>query len=225
MRVLLVEDNRELAEWLRRAIGTDRYTIDWVGDGEQADFLLRSEAYDLVLLDLSLPGLDGHEVLRRLRARGNATPVLVLTAHDSLGSRVVQLDSGADDVVGKPFELEELEARMRALVRRSARVPSSQPGCAGLRLDGHTGEICSHGKPLPLTPRERAVLEMLILHAGSTVAKQALAYSLSTLDDPVTPDAVELYVHRLRKKIAESGATIVTLRGLGYVLKPVDGGA
>ena len=224
MRVLLVEDNKVLAEWLSRALGKDRYTIDWIGNGTDADFVLRSETYDIVILDLSLPGLDGHEVLRLLRARDDRTPVLVLTAHDTLGSRVSQLDSGADDVVGKPFELEELEARMRVLVRRSARLANPITHCGALALDSNTREISAHGAALQLTPRERAVLELLMLKAGTTVPKQALAQSLSTLEEAVSADAVELYVHRVRKKIAESGATIVTLRGLGYVLKPLAHG-
>lgn len=225
MRVLLVEDNNVLAEWLIRALGKDRYNVDRVGDGHAADLVLRSEIYDLVILDLSLPGLDGHEVLRRLRGRGDGTPVLVLTAHDSLGSRVSQLDCGADDVVGKPFELEELEARMRVLVRRSARMVNPVATCGGLTFDSNSREISAHGTVLQLTPRERAVLELLMLKAGTTVPKQVLAHSLSTLDEAVSPDAVELYVHRVRKKLAGVGATIVTLRGLGYVLKPLDHGA
>ncbi|MEX8493926.1 response regulator [Sphaerotilus sp.] len=224
MRVLLVEDNNVLAEWLIRALGKERYSIDRVGDGTAADLVLRSEIYDLVILDLSLPGLDGHEVLRRLRGRGDGTPVLVLTAHDSLGSRVRQLDSGADDVVGKPFELEELEARMRVLVRRSARMVNPVTTCGGLLFDSNSREISAHGVVLQMTPRERAVLELLMLKAGTTVPKQVLAHSLSTLDEAVSPDAVELYVHRVRKKIVGAGATIVTLRGLGYVLKPLDHG-
>ena len=225
MRVLLVEDNKVLAEWLTRALGKERYTIDWVGNGSDADVVLRTETFDLVILDLSLPGLDGHDVLRRLRARDDRTPVLVLTAHDTLGSRVNQLDSGADDVVGKPFELEELEARMRVLVRRSARLAFPVTTCGALGLDINTREITAHGVALSLTPRERAVLELLMLKAGTTVPKQTLAHSLSTLEEGVLADAVELYVHRVRKKITGSGATIVTLRGLGYVLKPLVHGA
>ncbi len=224
MRVLIVEDNRTLAEWLRRALGQDRYSIDVVGNGKEADAVLIVERYDIVILDLALPGLDGHEVLRRLRERGDATPVLVLTAHDTLGSRVSQLDSGADDVVGKPFQLEELEARMRVLVRRSARLARPTVRCGALSLDSNTREVTLHGQSLALTPRERAVLEVLMLHAGRTVSKQVLAQGLSTLDESVSADAVELYVHRLRKKTAGSGAVIVTLRGLGYLLRATDDG-
>lgn len=219
MRLLLVEDNRELADWLGRTLRKQHYTVDWVDNGSDADFVLRSETFDLVLLDLSLPKLDGQEVLRRLRARGNRTPVLVLTADNTTRSRVSELDHGADDYVAKPFEVEELEARIRVLLRRSSQVAQPLVDCGDLVYDSNSRQFTLAGQPLALTPRERAVLEMLAMKVGSTVSKPALAQSLFSLDEGQSVDAIEIYVHRLRKKLEGSDATIVTLRGLGYVLR------
>jgi two-component system response regulator TctD len=219
MRILLVEDNKTLAEWLGRTLRKDEYIVDWLDNGAAADALLRTETYDLVILDLALPKLDGTEVLRRLRARGHQTPVIVLTADNRLESRVTELDGGADDYVAKPFDVEELEARIRVLLRRSSKVASPIVACGDLALDTNSREFTLAGKPLPLTPRERAVLEVLALKMGSTVAKSALAQSLFSIDQDVSADAIEIYVHRLRKKLEGSDATIVTLRGLGYVLR------
>ena len=221
MRLLLVEDNKVLADWLSRTLRKQQYAVDWIENGADADYVLRTETYDLVLLDLSLPRLGGHEVLRRLRERGNGTPVLVLTADNTTRSRVTELDHGADDYVAKPFEVEELEARIRVLLRRSAHVANPQVVCGDLVYLGGSREFTLAGKPLTLTPRERTVLEVLILKVGATVTKSALGQSLSSLDDGVSADAIEIYVHRLRKKLEGSGATIVTLRGLGYLLRQV----
>ena len=224
MRLLLVEDNKVLADWLSRTLRKQLYAVDWVENGADADFVLRTETYDLVLLDLSLPKLGGHEVLRRLRERGNATPVLVLTADNSTRTRVTELDHGADDYVAKPFEVEELEARIRVLLRRSAHVANPQITCGDLVYLGGSREFTLAGKPLTLTPRERTVLEVLILKAGATVSKSLLGQSLPSVEDGVSADAIEIYVHRLRKKLEGSGATIVTLRGLGYLLRQVHDG-
>lgn len=136
MRILLVEDNQELADWLGRTLRRQNYTVDWVGNGADADFLLRSERFDLVILDLTLPKMDGQEVLRRLRARHNSTPVLVLTANNTTQSRVSELDHGADDYVAKPFEVEELEARIRVLLRRSSQLAQPLVECGDLVYEG-----------------------------------------------------------------------------------------
>jgi len=221
MRLLLVEDNKSLADWLCKTLRKQQYAVDWLDNGADADFVLRSESYDLVLLDLALPGLEGHEVLRRLRGRGNGTPVLVLTADNSIRSRVSELDRGADDYVAKPFEVEELEARIRVLLRRSAQVPTPQIACGELVYNGATRDFTLAGQPLPLTPRERAVLEVLAMKLGRTVSKATLGQSLPSIEDGVSADAIEIYVHRLRKKLERSDATIVTLRGLGYLLRQV----
>ncbi len=225
MRILLVEDNKVLADWLSRTLRKQLYAVDCVDNGADADFVLRTEAYDLVLLDLALPRLGGHEVLRRLRERGNTTPVLVLTADNTTRSRVTELDHGADDYVAKPFDVEELEARIRVLLRRSAHASNPQIACGDLVYLGGSREFTLAGKPLTLTPRERTVLEVLILKAGATVSKSALGQSLPSVEDGVSADAIEIYVHRLRKKLEGSDATIVTLRGLGYLLRPVHHGS
>ncbi len=221
MRLLLVEDNAVLADWLSRTLRRQQYGVETIDNGADADYLLRTESYDLVLLDLALPRLDGHEVLRRLRERGNSTPVLVLTADNSTRSRVNELDHGADDYVAKPFEVEELEARIRVLLRRSANVVNPQIVCGDLVFNGATRDFKLCGQPLVLTPRERTVLEVLVMRVGSTVSKSALGQSLPSVEDGVSADAIEIYVHRLRKKLEGSNATIVTLRGLGYVLRQV----
>jgi two-component system, OmpR family, response regulator TctD len=224
MRLLLVEDNRTLADWLGRTLRKQHYTVDWVDNGADADFVLHSETYDLVILDLTLPKMDGQEVLRRLRARGNPTPVLVLTADNTTQSRVSELDHGADDYVAKPFEVEELEARIRVLLRRSSQVAQPLIDCGDLVYDSNSHQFTLAGQPLALTPRERAVLEVLAMKLGSTVSKPALAQSLFSFDESLSVDAIEIYVHRLRKKLEGSDATIVTLRGLGYVLRRVHRG-
>lgn len=221
MRILLVEDNRPLAEWLSRTLRNDHYAVDWLDNGADADHVLRSETYELVILDLALPKMGGQEVLRRLRGRQDRTPVLVLTADNTIRSRVSELDHGADDYVAKPFEVEELEARIRVLMRRSAQVANPRVSCGDLVYDTNTREFTLTGEALALTPRERAVLELLAMKMGSTVSKAALGQSLSSIDEGVSADAIEIYVHRLRRKLEASDATIVTLRGLGYLLRRV----
>jgi two-component system response regulator TctD len=221
MRLLLVEDNKVLADWLSRTLRRQQYAVESIDNGADADYLLRSEAYDLVLLDLALPRLDGHEVLRRLRARGNTTPVLVLTADNTIRSRVSELDHGADDYVGKPFDVEELEARIRVLLRRRAHAAGPQISCGQLVYLDTTREFTLAGRPLSLAPRERSVLEALIMKSGTTVSKAALGQSLPSLEDGVSSDAIEIYVHRLRRKLEGSDVAIVTLRGLGYLLRQI----
>ena len=219
MRILLVEDNAELADWLARALRKEQYTVDWIANGSAADFALRSERYSLVILDLALPKMDGNEVLRRLRVRKDDTPVLILSANNSIQSRVNELDQGADDYLAKPFEVEELEARIRVLLRRASRLATPLVQCGDLEFNTNTREFTLGGKELACTPRERSVLEMLITKAATTVSKQALAQSLFSMDEDVSADAIEIYVHRLRKKLDNSGVGIVTLRGMGYMLR------
>ena len=221
MRILLVEDNKALADWLARTLRKEQYTVDWIDNGADADFALRSESYSLIILDLALPKLDGREVLKRLRARNDSTPVLILTANNTMQSRVSELDHGADDYMAKPFEVQELEARIRVLLRRASKSANPLLVCGDLELNTNTKEFSLAHKPLALTPRERAVLEVLITRAETTVSKQALAHSLFSMDEDVSADAIEIYVHRLRKKLEKSVATIVTLRGLGYLLREV----
>jgi two-component system response regulator TctD len=219
MKILVVEDNTELASWLGRTLRKDGYTVDCLGNGADADFALKSNSYDLVVLDLALPALGGLEVLKRLRARDSLTPVLLLTANNTLQSRVNGLDQGADDYLLKPFEIEELEARIRVLLRRSSGTASAGIVCGELSYDATSREFALAGASLSLTPRERAVLEILIRKVGTTVSKQALAQGLFALDESFSTDAIEIYVHRVRKKLEHSNAKILTLRGLGYLLR------
>jgi len=220
MKILLVEDNRSLSEWLARTLRAAQYTVDCTYDGLEADQLLLTETYDLAIKDLALPGLDGREVLRRLRNRRNPMPVLILTAFGGTQDRVDGLDIGADDYMAKPFEVSELEARMRALLRRANQARNPVLACGSLAYDTNTREFALAGAPVALTRREYAVLETLIMKSGKTVSKQALAHSLFGVAEEVNPDAIEIYVHRVRRKLEGGDAVIVTLRGLGYLLKP-----
>ena len=220
MKLLLVEDDRTLSEWLARTLQADHYTVERAYDGLEADQLLSTESFDLVILDLGLPRLDGREVLRRLRARQNPVPVLILTASGGIQDRVAGLDTGADDYLAKPFEVDELEARLRALTRRASQQKNPVLACGSLSYDSNTREFFLRGEPLALTRREHALLEMLMIKAGKTVSKNALADSLFSFGEEVNPEAIEIYVHRVRRKLESADAVIVTLRGLGYLLKP-----
>lgn len=222
MRILLVEDNQTLADWLGRTLRKEQYTVDWIDNGLDADFALRSETYSLVILDLALPKMDGKTVLKRLRERNDRTPVMILTADSTMDSRVSELDHGADDYMVKPFDVQELQARLRVLLRRASNLTNPLVICGDLSFNTNTKEFTLAGSPLPLTPRERAVLELLIIKMGSTVSKQSLAQSLFSMDNDASPDAIEIYVHRLRKKLDKSVASIVTLRGFGYLLREVS---
>lgn len=218
MRILLVEDNVMLANALVEALSQAGFAVDCMHDGRAADHLLSTQDYALVILDLGLPKLDGLEVLRRLRQRRNAMPVLILTAHGSVEDRVKGLNLGADDYLSKPFDLSELEARARALIRRSHGHESTQLQCGPLCYDSISRAFVLGGEPLALTRRERAVLEVLMLRDGRAVNKEAMSEKIFGIDESVNPDAIEIYVHRLRKKLEGSGVAIVTLRGLGYLL-------
>jgi two-component system response regulator TctD len=219
MRLLLVEDHAELAEWVAKALVQAGYAVDVLARGDHAEHALLTQPYDLVILDLSLPGLDGLEVLRRMRSRdkGADTPVLVLTARGSTEDRVKGLNLGADDYLPKPFELAELEARIKALLRRSGNLaPVVRVG--RLEFDTVTRMAQVEGRPLALTPRELAVLEVLISKLGRPVARETLFEKVFSFDDEARVEAIEIYVHRLRKKLEGSGAAVSTLRGLGYLL-------
>jgi len=221
MRILLVEDNPHLLRSLTLALAQG-HVVDAVPDGAQADAVLRTERYDVIVLDLGLPKMDGLEVLRRLRGRGDRTAVLVLTASGDTDDRVRGLDSGADDYLAKPFELTELEARLRALHRRSLGHAAPVLQVGRLVYDSVARSFRIDGERLALPPREHQVLEQLISRAGQPLRKRQLADAVSTLDEALNEEALEIYVHRLRRKLAGSGAVIHTLRGLGYVLEPAD---
>lgn len=224
MRLLLVEDHAELAEWVAKTLRHAGYVLDVLERGDHADAALRTQHYDLVILDLSLPGMDGLDVLRRLRTReqGAPTPVLVLTARGATEDRVRGLNLGADDYLAKPFDLAELEARIKALLRRSGNLaPTVRIG--RLEFDTTTRMASVAGKPLALTPRELAVLEALLSRSGRPVAREALFEKVFDYDADARVEAIEIYVSRLRKKLDGSGVVINTLRGLGYLLTEAAG--
>ena len=220
MRILLVEDEPDLAHWLSRTLARQSgMVVEWADDGVLADRRLASEDFDAVVLDLGLPGLDGHGVLERLRARDDRTPVLVLTARDSLGERVGTLKSGADDFLPKPFMVEELEARLQALVRRSRGRDHPRLSCGPLSLDVGSQRFTVRGDALALSPREHAVLRALIQRSGEAINKQQIIDRVFQGESDVNLEIMEVLVHRLRKKLVGTGAQIVTLRGLGYSLE------
>jgi len=221
MRILLVEDDQVLADALSRALVQAAHAVDIVGTGERADHALALGVYDLAILDIGLPGLSGLEVLRRLRARKATLPVLILTALDTLEDRVRGLDLGADDYLAKPFDLPELEARVRALLRRSTQsTPYLEHG--DLRFDT-VGRRVFHGKrPLDLSPRELALLELLLMRAGRVVSKEQMVNHLYGWGDEVADNVIEVNVYRLRKKLEPLGCSIRTVRGMGYLMDRAD---
>jgi DNA-binding response OmpR family regulator len=221
MRVLVVEDDAALARGLVAALRQGGYAVDHEADGADAARLALSEPYSLIVLDLGLPGLPGFDVLKAVRAAGSTVPVMVLTARDAISDRVRGLDLGADDYLLKPFDLAEFEARVRALVRRGQAVPNPVLRCGALELDRATGTVTLGGAPVALRRRERAVLTILMTRAGKPVPKERLSAEIFGFDEAVAPNALELYVARLRKKLQPDGPEIRTIRGLGYLLMPV----
>jgi two-component system OmpR family response regulator len=219
MRVLLVEDDPILADGLKRILLRSHYIVTHEANGREADRLLTINQYDLVILDMGLPEMDGAEILHRLRQRNVKVPVLILTARDKIEDRVQGLDSGADDFLAKPFELLELEARIRALLRRGLSAGSAKLQVGELCLDTVGHRAILNGEPLDLSARELSVLEVLMMRADRVVSKEVLSEQLSVLGEEMTLNAVEVYVHRLRKKIVVGNVNIRTLRGLGYLLE------
>lgn len=215
MRILIAEDDRIIADGLGRSLRQSGYAVDWVANGADADSALTTGTYDLVILDLGLPKVPGLDVLRRLRARKSKVPVLVLTALDGTSDRVKGLDLGADDYMAKPFELPELEARVRALTRRSTGT-SPVIECGALVFDQTDRCALVDGVMLDLSARELGLLEILMLRAGRLVSKDQLVDHLCGWGEEVSHNAIEVYIHRLRKKLEASGASISTVRGLGY---------
>ena len=217
MRILLVEDHPELGEWVAKTLVQEGYVVDVADRGDHAEHFLLTGEYDAVLLDLSLPGKDGLEVLRNLRARGSRVPVLIFTARASVDERIKGLDLGADDYLAKPFVLAELEARLKALLRRSAgQNPEVRLG--ELVYDSVSRMSTVRGEPLSLTPRELGVLEALLARLGRPVSRDSLFDKIFSLEHDVRGEAIEIYVYRLRKKLEGSGVQITTVRGLGYMI-------
>jgi two-component system response regulator TctD len=218
-RILFVEDDQALARGVVALLRDGGYAVDHVATGGGALEVEPHEPYALVILDVGLPDLSGFEVLKSLRRKGSRTPVLILTARDALQDRVKGLDSGADDYLLKPFEPAELEARVRALVRRTQGDPSPILSVGNLVYDRSSGEVRIDGRLIDLRRREIAVLSALITRAGKVVPKERLAAEVFAYDDLVAPNALELYVARVRKKLQPDGPQIRTLRGLGYMIE------
>ena len=219
MRILLVEDEAELANWLCKALAQSEFSVEWANDGTMAANLLAHEEFDAVVLDLGLPGMSGNRVLAAMRANDNRVPVLILTARDSLEERVATLRAGADDFLPKPFALAELEARLIALVRRSRGREHTRMTCGPLVFDASSKVFLLADKPFPVTPREHALLNALIVRGGEPISKTQLLDRVFSTDDDVGTDAIEVLIYRLRKKLAGSGVTVVTMRGFGYCLE------
>jgi two-component system response regulator TctD len=224
LRILVIEDTADLAEAMVARLRRLGHAVDLATDGEEADQLLRQETYNLVVLDLLLPGLDGRAVLRRLRARDQALPVLVVTAISQVDQKVGLLDLGADDYIVKPFDFRELEARCRALLRRPLGMGAAEARYGNLCLDTAARRVTIDGLPVELTAREMRLLELLLGNQGRVMSKAALLDQLYGLDEAVAPNAVELYVSRLRRKLERATVEIRTVRGLGYVLEAHDAG-
>ncbi len=222
MRLLLVEDDLILKDGLERSFTKSGYAVDVITDGERANQLLTYQEYDVIVLDLGLPKLDGFEVLKRLRSRGNTTPVLILTAIDDTQSRVKGLDLGADDYLAKPFELAELEARIRALIRRGVSGGGARISFGDLVFDTSSRQCLVKDVALSLSAREVALLELLMLKATKVVSKAKILEHLCSWDEDMSENAVEVNVSRLRKKLNVFGIDIRTIRGLGYLLATLE---
>jgi two-component system OmpR family response regulator len=221
MRLLLAEDDNELADGIGHALRQSGYAVDRVASGLEADSALTATDYDLAVLDLGLPGIDGFEVLRRLRDRGGRTIVLILTARDEVENRIRGLDLGADDYLTKPFALGELEARLRALNRRVRTDGQIRLSWGALVLDSLANQVLADGVALDLTQREYDVLAMLIERGGKVVSKDFLFERLYGWDAQSAPSAIEVFISRIRRKIEPSGMNIRVVRGLGYLLEPI----
>ncbi|MDS1139156.1 response regulator [Pusillimonas sp. SM2304] len=222
MRILLIEDETELAHWLSRSLARHGgFAVEWADDAELAERRMAVEEFDVIVLDLGLPGMDGRSFLTRLRARDDRTPVLVLTARDSLAERVGTLHEGADDFLRKPFVIEELEARLIALIRRSRGREHPRLALGKLVFDTAALRFLVDGQPLALSPREFAVLRVLIQKSGEPIPKQQILDRISSDDKEINLEAIEVLIHRLRKKLVNTGTQIETLRGMGYCLEPV----
>lgn len=223
MRILIAEDDQVMADGLLRSLRGSGYAVDQVGTGTEADAALMAHEFDLVILDLGLPKMNGLEVLRRLRGRQATMPVLILTAADSVEDRVRGLDLGADDYMPKPFSLQELEARVRALARRGMGAASSTIRHGPLTYDQVGRVAYLNEQMVELSARELSLLEVLLQRAGRLVSKDQLVERLCEWGEEVSNNAIEVYIHRLRKKIEQGPVRIATVRGLGYCLEKIPG--
>ena len=217
MRLLLVEDDKALGEGLRLGLRQEGYTVDWLEDGASALHAMLSEDFDLLVLDLGLPRMSGLQVLRELRRSGSALPVLILTARDATEDRIAGLDAGADDYLVKPFDLDELKARLRALLRRSAGRAELRIEHAGVSLDPSSQQVSYQGKPVPMTPKEYLLLHELLSQPGKVLTRERLAQLLYGWDEEAESNTLEVHIHHLRKKLFSS--LIRTVRGVGYLVE------
>lgn len=222
MRLLLVEDDVMVASGIKLGLCNAGYAVDWVGSAERALEAAHAEAFDAAIIDIGLPRTDGLELTAALRAAGRTMPVLILTARDALHDRVQGLDMGADDYMVKPFELPELLARLRALLRRSQAATSAVLSFGPIDMDTAYRHVKVHGQPLELGPREWTVLEYLLLQAPKPAAKDKLLQALTGWDKEITLNAIEVYISRLRSKLDGSGVVLRAIRGFGYRLELVD---
>jgi two-component system, OmpR family, response regulator len=222
MRILIVEDDVVLADGLKNSLIQSGYAVDLAVNGSDADGILAYQSFDLVVLDLGLPKLSGFEVLKRLRARGSKMPVLILTANDNVDDRVKGLDLGADDYLSKPFVLAELEARVRALIRRGQAGGSAIIIIGKLQFDTVNHAASYNNVSLNLSARELAVLEILMQKMGKVVNKEQMLEKLCSFDEDISDNALEVYLHRLRKKLEHTDINIRTIRGLGYLLESAE---
>ena len=227
MRLLLVEDDVMVARGIKLGLADAGYAVDWVGSAERALDVSVRETFDVAIIDIGLPGMGGLALTQRLRKEGHAMPVLVLTARDSLSDRVQGLDMGADDYMIKPFELPELLARLRALLRRSQAATSAVLSFGPLEMNTATRLACIRpsGLPIELGPREWTVVEYLLMHAPKPANKDKLLQALTGWDKEITPNAVEVYISRLRSKLYPPGIALRSIRGFGYRLEMMAGTA
>ena len=216
MRILLVEDDRALGEGIRTALKPEGYTVDWLQDGASALHAMSHESFELAILDLGLPRMDGLEVLKRLRASANPVPVLVLTARDATSDRIAGLDSGADDYLVKPFDVAELKARLRTLLRRSFNRPEPTLEYRGILLDPVNQQVSYQGAPINLPRKEFVLLHELIAQPGRVLTRDRLQQVLYGWDEEVESNALEVHIHHLRKKFFPE--LIRTVRGVGYLV-------
>jgi len=219
VKILLVEDDAALGHAMSTSLNRAGYTVNWAHDGYEADIAMHENVYDAVILDLGLPKIDGFEVLKRMRNRKVMAPVIILTARDDLDDRVKGLDLGADDYLTKPFKLPELEARLRAQIRRNNAMLASTIEYGPLVLNITDKMLTVNGEQMLLSPREFGVLEMLLSRVGRVVSKEAIVEALCKWDEGVGNNAIEVYIHRIRKKLEPIGINVLTIRGLGYLLQ------
>lgn len=219
MNILLIEDDEILSDGLIHTLSNSGYRVTGATTGAYAEHLLEAQDFDLIILDLGLPDVDGLELLRKLRIRKLAIPIMILTARDEVNDRIEGIHDGADDYMTKPFELRELEARLHALVRRCYGGFNNTIEVGGLLLDTSNHQILANGQLLSLSARESAVLEILLMQAGKVVCKDRIAQRLSSDGDALADNAIEVYIHRLRKHLKPYDVIIRTIRGLGYLLE------